>query len=67
MNIQKEFEDQSLERTSLSTLAEDQQQRIQILESLLERERTACANIQQNLTTINAELAQLRQEKKMLN
>ena len=46
MNIEKEFEDQALERTSLSTLAKDRQQRIQMLESLLERERTACANLQ---------------------
>ena len=46
MNIEKELKDQALERASLSTLAEDRQQRIQMLESLLERERTACANFQ---------------------
>ena len=38
-----------------------------MLESLLERERTACANLQQNLKTANDELVQLRQEKAMHN
>ena len=67
MTIEKELEDQALERTSFNTLAKDQQQRIQMLESLLERERAACANLQQNLTTANDELVQLRQEKTIHN
>ena len=36
-----------------------------MLESLLECERTACANLQQNLNTTNDELVQLRKEKFM--
>ena len=40
-SVEKDFKDQRLERTSLATLVEDRQQRIQTLESLLEREKTA--------------------------
>ena len=65
VNIEKELEDQALECASLNTLAEDRQQRIQMLESLLERERAACAKLQQNLNTTNDELVRLRQEKDM--
>ena len=46
MTIEKELEDQALERRSLSTLAEERQQRVQTLESLLECERNACGNLQ---------------------
>ena len=46
MTIEKELKDQAIERTSLNTLGEDRQQRIQTLESLLECERAACANLQ---------------------
>ena len=34
-----------------------------MLESLLERERAACAKLQQNLNTTNDELVRLRKEK----
>ena len=67
MTIEKELEDQALERRSLSTLAEERQQRIQTLESLLECERTACGNLQQDLKTANDELVQLREEKTIQN
>ena len=67
MTIEKELKDQALECKSLSSLVEDWQQRIQILESLLEHEKVACTNLQQNLTMANDELVQLRQEKTIQN
>ena len=54
MTIEKKLEDQALEHRSL---------RIRTLESLLECERTACSNLQQDLKTTNDELVQLRKEK----
>ena len=48
-SIEKVLEDQALERASLTTLPEDRQQRIQTLESLLEREKVTCTELQQSL------------------
>ena len=45
MTIQKELEDQALEHTSLSILAEERQRRIQTLEYMLKCERNAYANL----------------------
>ena len=64
-SIEKELKDQALERTSLTTLAEDRQQRIQTLESLLEREKATSTELQQNLNKANEELHRLRKEKEM--
>ena len=55
-SIEKELEDQVLERTSLTTLAEDRQQRIQILESLLKREKVTCTELQQSLNKANEDV-----------
>ena len=63
--IEKELEDQVLECASLTTLAEDRQQRIQILESLLEHEKATSTELQQSLNKANEELHQLRKEKEM--
>ena len=45
-SIGQDFEDQRLELTYMTTLVEDRQQRIQTLESLLEREKTNCTELQ---------------------
>ena len=44
-SIEKDFDDMKLERASLITLVEDRLQRIQTLESLLEREKTTSAEL----------------------
>ena len=64
-SIEKELEDQALEHASLTTLAEDKQKRIQTLESLLEREKATCTELQQSLNKANKELYRLRKEKEM--
>ena len=64
-SIEKDFEDLTLERASLINLAEDRLQRIQILESLLEHERTTSAELQQSLNKANEELQRLTKEKEM--
>ena len=63
MTAEKELEDQVLECKSLNTLAEERQSRIQTLESLLECEKNGCDNLQQQLTTANDELVQLKRER----
>ena len=63
--IEKDFEDMALEHASLTTLAKDKLQRIQTLESLLERERTTSAELQQSLNKANEELQRLIKEKEM--
>ena len=55
-SIEKDFDDLALECTSMINLAEDRLQRIQTLESLLEQEKTICAQLQQNLNKANEEL-----------
>ena len=55
-NIEKDFEDLTLEPASLITLAEDRLQRIQTLESLLECEMTISDELQQSLNNANEEL-----------
>ena len=55
-SIEKEFEDQVLERASLTTLVEDRQQRSQTLESLLECEKATSIELQQSLNKANEEL-----------
>ena len=64
-NIGQDFEDQRLELTSMTTLAEDRQQRIQTLESLLECKKTNCIELQQKLNKANEELLRLCKEKDM--
>ena len=51
----------------MTTLAEDRQQRIQTLESLLECEKNNCTELQQKLNKANEELLRLRKEKDMSN
>ena len=51
----------------MTTLANDRQQRIQTLESLLECEKNNCTELQQKLNKANEELLRLRKEKDMSN
>ena len=62
MSIEKELEDQALEGASLSTLAADRQQRITMLESLLEREKVINNELHQSLSKANDELLCLKKE-----
>ena len=62
-NIEKDFADLALERTSLSTLAKDRLQRVQTFKSLLEREKSTSAQLQQSLKKANEELQWLMKEK----
>ena len=64
-SIGKDLEDQTLEHAALTTLAEDRQQRVQTLESLLEHEKATITELQQSLSKANEELLQLRKEKDM--
>ena len=59
-SIEKKLEDQALELASLTTLAKDRQQRIQTLESLLEREKAISTELQQGFNNANEELLWLR-------
>ena len=51
----------------MTTLAEDMQQRIHTLESLLQCERKNCTKLHQKLSSANEELLQLRKEKEVSN
>ena len=64
-SIGQDLEDQRLELTSMTTLAEDKQQRIQTLESLLECEKNNCTELHQKLNAANEELLRLKREKEM--
>ena len=64
-SISEDLEDQRLELTSMITLANDRQQRIHTLESLLECERKNHTELHQKLSVANEELLQLRKEKEV--
>ena len=51
----------------MTTLADNRQQRTQILESLQEREKATCTELQQSLNKANEEVHRLRKEKDMNN
>ena len=63
-SIGEDLEDQRLELAFMTTLANDRQQRIRTLESLLECERKECTELHQKLSSANEELLLLRKEKK---
>ena len=67
MNIEKELEDQAWEHASLRTLAADRQQKITMLESLLEREKVINNELHQSLSKANDELLRLKKENDMHN
>ena len=66
-SIGQDFEDQRLELTSMTTLVEHRQQRIQTLESLLECEKVNYTELQQKLNKANEDLLRLKKEKDMSN
>ena len=57
-SIGEDLEDQRLELASMTILANDRQQRIRTLESLLECERKECTELYQKLSSANEELLQ---------
>ena len=61
---EKELEDQALKCASLTILAEDRQQRIQKLESLLERKKATYTELQQSLNKANEELYRAKERKR---
>ena len=64
-SIRQDLEDLRLELTSMTTLAEDRQQRIQTLESLLECEKNNCTELHQKLNVANEDLFRLKRKKEM--
>ena len=64
-SLEKDFEDQTLDSTSLTILVEDRMQRIQTLESLLEHEKATSTELQQSLNKANEDLHLLTKAKEM--
>ena len=63
-SIGQDLEDQRLELISMITLAEDRQERIHTLESLLKCERKDCTELHQRLSSANEELLQINNQKR---
>ena len=63
VSIEKDFMDLTLEQTTLNNLAESRLHIIQVLESVLEREKAINAQLQQDLDKVKEELRQLIEQK----